>query len=245
MQGRPGSGPGGSRRTPGPRLGQDGAVTTPVFVQRALGAVPGAALAVGAVVTARIRHTKPLHPVGIMGAGRLHIEGGAATGVPLLDEPAEHDVIVRWSRAMGLPPGAADIEGLALRLDLGGVVADVLFASTGDGVISRHALVARRPGQHGCLTTLLPVSTPGGSLLLRLVPSAGPTASGLPVSYELSVGHVGGPWRTVGQLTVDWREEDQKIRFDPVLNQLPGTTQYGWVTTLREPAYRAGRSGAP
>jgi hypothetical protein len=45
-------------------------------------------------------------------------------------------------------------------------------------------------------------------------------------------------------LTVTWGP-DEAVRFDPVLNVLPGTAQYPLVRVLREPAYARARSGDP
>lgn len=208
----------------------------------ALGAVPGGLLAAGAAITAGIRHTKPLHPQGTVGFGRLEIDGTAASGVPLLDEPAVHEAVVRKSRAMGLPRGMADIDGLAIRLQLESGPADVLFAGTGTGSVGRYVLMLRRPHRAGPLTTLLPLSTQQGPLMLKLEPTGDPELSAV---YRLSWSRAGGAWRPVGRIVVEWGTEDRDLRFDPVLHQLPGTAQYGWVTTLREPAYRAGRAVSP
>lgn len=90
------------------------------------------------------------------------------SGVVLLDDPGPHPCLVRWSRATGLRDGP-DIEGLAVRLQ-GPTAGDVLVASTGTGVLTRHVLVVRGRRDHGPLTTLLPLSTPTGPLLLRFDP---------------------------------------------------------------------------
>src|SRR5690606_19509666 len=85
--------------------------------------VTGAAGAIGAVlgttfaVTARIRRSKPLHPVGVVARGVLTVAPGTErSGSPLLDEPGEHACLVRASYAMGTGPRLPDIEGFALRV---------------------------------------------------------------------------------------------------------------------------------
>ena len=214
----------------------------PAPLARVAGAVPGVALAAGLLATALVRRDKPLHPIGIVGDGVLRVTTSATSGVPLLDTPAEVPVLVRWSRAMGRDPDRSDIEGLALRFGDENGPADVLFASTGSNAVARHLLVLRAPGEHATVTTLLPVATGPGSLLMRLEPLRETAGDEPPAAYELSWSRVGRPWQTAGVLEVSWREGDDDVRFDPVLHQLPGTRQYAIVAALREPAYRAGRT---
>jgi hypothetical protein len=225
-------------------------------IGRAIGATPGVVLGGASLVTAMLRGSKPLHPIGVAGEGVL-IAGGQSpadapssaaplSGVPILDEPGEHPVFVRWSRALGRDAGESDIEGLAMRLGDQGRFSDLLFASTGSGVLGRHVLALRGAGEFGTLTTLLPVETDEGSLILALEPAApagGPQSP--PTAYRLLWSHVGGDWHEVGELRIAWRREDTATRFDPILHQLAGTRQYGVVVALREPAYWAARRQRP
>lgn len=208
----------------------------------------GAAGAVGAVlgaifaVTARIRRSKPLHSVGVVARGLLTVAPDTArSGSPLLDEPGEHVCLVRASYAMGTGPRLPDIEGFALRVlpkDPAADLTDVLFASTGEGSWGRHVLTLRPPGRHDAQTTLLPVRAGGCPLQLRLEPLDSQTQP-WPSSYRLSWAHGRGPWHHFGGLAVSWGEpRDAPDRFDPVVNQLPGTSQYAAVAWLREPAYK-------
>ena len=48
--------------------------------------------------------------------GRIYRHGLSGAGVPWLDEPGEDEVVVRLSRAIGLPGGLPDIHGLAVRI---------------------------------------------------------------------------------------------------------------------------------
>jgi hypothetical protein len=60
--------------------------------------------------------------------------------------------------------------------------------------------------------------------------------------FELCWAGPVGPWLRFG--TLDLGEplgDDTRVSFDPVLNLLPGLSQYGWVRRLREPAYWAAR----
>lgn len=205
-----------------------------------LGAVPGAALATAAAAAAVLRRTKPLHPIGRVGDGVLRIEPSSPSGVPLLDRAGEHDVLVRWSRAIGLGADRPDIEGLALRLTVDGEAVDLLLATTGGSRVGRHLLVVRTPGAPATFSTLLPVATESGTLLLRLQPLDAGTCDP-PTRWALAWSRVAGEWHPAGSLTVTWRTTDEVIRFDPVAHQLPGTRQYGLVTAMREPAYAAAR----
>ena len=212
---------------------------------RLVGVVPGALLAGAAGVAGAVRRDKPLHPRGTLGAGTLRVEAPARRlGVPLLAEAAEHPVSARLSRAMGLPDTWRDIEGLALRLpgagDDGGA-ADLLFAGTGTDPLARFVLTLRPAGVHGPQSTLLPVRTAAGPLLLLAEPRDG---LDLPEEWDLSWALGRGPWTYVARLTLAWTGGDVPERFDPVRRQLAGTGQYPVVTAMREPAYLAARAAA-
>ena len=86
-------------------------------------------------------------------------------GITAFADAATLPCQARWSRAMGLPRGWPDVEGLALRLTGAapeGDAADLLFASTGEHAWSRYLLTLRPPRRFGRLTTLLPVCAPAG-----------------------------------------------------------------------------------
>jgi hypothetical protein len=205
---------------------------------RVIGAVPGALLGAAAGVGAAVRRTKPLHPRGRVGDGVLHVLAPRPElGVPLLAEAGDRSCVVRWSRAMGLPAPLPDFEGLALRFadEQGG--GDVLLASTGTGRVDRHLLLLRSPGQHGPQSTLLPVESAAGPLLLCATPA---DDGHPPERFRVAVAVGSGDWQDVAALTVAWGS-DVPMRFDPVERQLPGTRQYPLVTTLRQPAYRLAR----
>jgi hypothetical protein len=168
--------------------------------------------------------------------------------VVLLDRPGEYECSVRASYAVGTGPEAPDVEGFALRVwDAGGTddFADILFASTGSGVVSRYLLTLRSPGAHGSQTTLLPVRAAGHPLQLRLEP-VDATEQPWPTTYELSWAHGTGPWHRSGTLTVSWlAPADPPERFDPVAHPVPGTRQYAAVAALREPSYLLSRLSRP
>jgi hypothetical protein len=204
------------------------------------GAVAGAVLGVAFGVAALVRRTKPLHPVGKVGTGVLEVtDPRPGLGVPLLAEKGSSTCLVRWSRAAGLPEPLPDVEGLAVRFDA--PTADLLFAGTGTGAVTRFVLVPRAPHHHGPQTTLLPVACEAGPLVLRLTPEA--DSGDPPVRFSLAVATGTGGWDTVGSLACVWGP-DRPLRFDPVEHPLPGTEQYPLVRVLREPAYFMARRGA-
>jgi hypothetical protein len=180
---------------------------------------------------------KPLHPRGDLRPGVLQRLGSPQrTGSPFLDEPGRDVVVVRLSRAVGLPGGLPDIHGLAVRVPLEGQDhGDLLFASTGLGALTRFLLVPARDPRSRPLTTLLPYRTPAGGLLLAAVPGPGQR-------YDLLWARPRGPWRPWGRLDLeDGAGPDPVVSFDPVANPLPGLAHPGWARRLRAPAYRAAR----
>ena len=187
-------------------------------------------------LTARLRGTRALHPVGVCGTGALATVPGPPSGVPLLDEPGPHRCLVRWSRATGRQDGL-DVEGLAVRIE-GPGEGDLLLASTGTGVLGRHLLVLRRPRHHGPLTTLLPPQCERGPLLVGLDP-VGAEPADPPTAYRVLVGAPGRSWHERGELTLSWTDHDCVRRHDPVGHPPVGTWTHPFWAHLRDPAYGA------
>ena len=205
---------------------------------RAVGAVLAGAL--GAV--ARITRRKPLHAVGRTWDAQLRVDAPVPElGVGLLAERGAHACTVRVSRALGTPAGWWDIGGLALRVPEAGShagPADLLFATTGTGRAGRHLLRPVRYATERSLTTLLPTLAAGRSLVLLVRPTS---RDADPRQYELAVGADGGAWRSVGLIDLLHPRAEDETRFDPVVNELAGTSPPSWVVAMREPAYRWAR----
>lgn len=205
---------------------------------RGAAALGGSVLAGATRTLAAVRvSAKPLHPEGELHRGRLLRRGtgdGPDSGVGWIDEPGEDQVVVRLSRAVGLPDGLPDIHGLALRILGPDGPADLLFANTGTRRLTRFALTASRHPRARPMTTLLPYRTATGPVLLRADGSAAD-------DYELSWARPTSRWRAFATLHLDRPHGDGPVSFDPVLHQVPGLAQYAAVVRLRAPAYRRAR----
>jgi len=206
---------------------------------RAASSAGGQVLRAATRVVAARPTAKPLHPRGSIVRGTLHRTGGRdRTGAPWLDLAGEDQVLVRHSRAVGLPPPAPDIFGLALRVPTeGDGHGDLLFASTGLGRLTRFTLTPARSPYRRPLTTLLPYRTPAGAVLLSAV-FRDETTVALAWAVRL------GAWHRFAELRLHRDpadEADMPVSFDPVKNVLPGLETYDWVRRLREPAYLTAR----
>ena len=205
---------------------------------RAASSAGGAVLSGATRALAAVRPAaKPLHPRGQVRQACLYRHGvEPALGVEFLDAVSTDEVVVRESRAIGLPRRLPDIQGLAIKVtNADGSHGDLLFATTGLGRLTRFVLTFSRTTYGRPLTTLLPYDTAAGPLLLGARSSGGQT-----VELACSVG--GAEWRHFADLRLTQTDAaDQAVSFDPVRNQLPGLEQYGWVTRLRAPAYQEAR----
>lgn len=180
---------------------------------------------------------KPLHPEGRLYGGRLvRVGSDDPVGVPWLDDPGSDRVLVRISRAVGLPGALPDIHGLALRFPLGATeCADVLFATTGWNRVGRHLLL---PGWSPArpMTTLLPYRSPAGPVVLGVRPVD-------ERRFRLWWALAGHSWHPLGELVIDdGPDPDEAISFDPVAHPVPGLEQYPWVVRLRERSYATARA---
>ena len=207
-------------------------------VGQAASAAGGLVLGGAARVLGAVRPSaKPLHPKGRVVRACLYRDGlEPALGVEFLDTKGIDEVLVRESRAIGLPGSVPDIQGLAVRVPKpDGTYGDLLFATTGWGKLTRFTLTTSRTTYGRPMTTLLPYRTEAGPIVLGAKGVGGH-------SVELSCAIGDGEWRRVADLVITEQDAgDPTISFDPVLNQLPGLEQYDAVVKLRAPAYDAAR----
>ncbi len=178
---------------------------------------------------------KPLHPHGSTVRGTLKRFGAEErTGAGWLDLAGDDPVLVRQSRAVGLPLPMPDIYGLAIRVPTSdGGHGDLLLASTGLGRLTRFLLTCARSPYRRPLTTLLPYRTPAGPVVLSAVFR---TETTLMLSWALG----SGAWHPFAELRLNDApvdEPDTPLSFDPVRNTMPGLVTYDWVRRLRAPAY--------
>lgn len=230
----------------GPAAGYLPAMPFRTTLTSAAATAGGAVLATATRAVSAVRPArKPLHPRGRVVVARLHRRGlEPGIGVPWLDASGADEVLVRTSRAIGLPDALPDIHGLAIRVPLdglggGGDFGDLLFASTGWGRLTRFLLTPSRTMGSRPMTTLLPYRSVAGPIHLGARMAGAET-------IELSCSVDSGEWQHFADLRLSQQDAgDPTISFDPVENALPGLGQYAWVRRLREPAYdeaRASRS---
>lgn len=216
------------------------ATTTHDLLRSAAG-LGGKALAAVLAPLGPARDAKPLHPHGTVFEATLTVTDPApALGVAQFIASGERRCLVRVSRAIGTPHPLPDIGGVAVRLEPDaspGSQADLLFASTGTGALTRWLLYLRTEPAQAPATTLLPVISASGPVLFALFPDAGDAA------YRLCWARPRGDWRPLGRLALGapLAPSDPPIRFDPIENQVPGLRNYPVVQRLREPAYASAR----
>lgn len=220
------------------------------LIPRAAASTAGSLLAGATRLLSRLRPSlKPLHPRGDVLSGTLvRIENVHRSGVRWLDTAGTDEVIARLSRAVGLPPSLPDVHGIAIRIPVDHHHADLLFASTGLGPVTRFLLLPGREIATRPLTTLLPYRGPHGPIFLGCRPTGRVTGAATRRSFTLLWSHRRGEWVEFARLDLlDTSGPDPAISFDPVANPLPGLPAYDWVRRLREPAYRTARdeSGRP
>lgn len=202
--------------------------------------VLGRALAGAVAGLARVRPApKVMHPHGEVRTGRLRRHGGdgARSGADFLDGSGDDEVLVRFSRAAGLPAPWPDVDGLALRIpDGAGGHADLLLSTTGRGRLARFVLVPTLR-EHGAFQSmLLPHRSPTGPVLVA-ASAAGEDR------WDLLWARPRGPWTTFATLEVDpLPGRDLDLSFDAVTAAPAGLEVYEWHRRLREPSYAASRA---
>lgn len=213
-----------------------------------LGAV-GVAAGLGFAVLGALRRNRPIHSVGTVVPGTLIIETPGSMGSALFDDAGETPLIARLSRSASWPVALPDIMGLALRIPGGGHdggPADLLFASTGTGRVTRYVLQLRTSEGDGPLTTMFPLTGAEGNIVFRLDPEP-------ENHHRLSYSRNSGPWQNLGRVALEPSGEpsqrsndpagsdDPQLRFRPVANPPAGLSVPSWLRAVRAPAYGAAR----
>ena len=155
----------------------------------------GMALGFAFAVTAAMRRSKPLHPVGVVAKGRHGREAGTwpfrltSAGCPRrarLPGPriARHRQRPRACGHRGFRHPHPSVRPRRRHLHRHHTdTTDILFAGTGVGPLGRFLLTVRPPGRHATQTTLLPVRSAGRALQLRLE-SPRPATQPWPATYS-------------------------------------------------------------
>ena len=238
----------------------DGVPVTAAF-SRLVTSPLGAALAAPVAVLAWLLGRRPLHPVGVTVDGVM-VGAGGQEALP----PGRTAVVARISLGVGLPKGWPDVFGVAWRwYDDDGRPQDLLLSSAGPGRIGRFVPLPRRT-MPGWFTTVMPLRTPAGPVLLALVPADPPTQAG-DVVLDILRATPRGPWARAGELRLrrpapsagrsapsagkpmpsagKHADDRAPLRFDPTRNAPHGLSTYGWEDGLRSLAYAAARRAAP
>lgn len=189
---------------------------------------------------ARLRSAKSIHPRGAVVGALLERIDHPATGIEWVDEQLPVQVVVRISRAVGLPAPLPDVLGMGIRVPLHpDGFGDLLLSTGAKAPFARHAPVPRRDPRSATFSSLVAFRTPVGHRMIAAL-SVDPT------TYLMVVGTPRGPWSPFARLLLDTPAAsvgDEDIDFDPVAHQLPGLTLPERLSRLRRPSYAASRAG--
>ncbi len=204
------------------------------------------------------RGARVFHPDGIGFAARVQFSGSPAGRDSLLGRRHTHAAIVRLSRAIGLPRDLPEPLGVAVRLlDARGpgIHQDLLFATSAQSPLARHALLPGFGGFFGqFFSSLWPYGVGGRPRMLGLAPVGGlhsprdlerhaARAGGR--GYRRCVARIGGPWISVAQVELGERLPDdvvERIRFNP-WNTGEDLRPAGPLMGLRDSAYEGSQRG--
>jgi hypothetical protein len=226
---------------------------TPLTLARgattALFGAAGLVVGVGFAALGALRRNRPIHSIGTVVPGTLVINSPGAMGAALFDTAGETPLIARLSRSASWPVNLPDILGLALRIPRAGPnggAADLLFASTGTGRLTRYILQFHSATTTGPMTTMFPLRGPRGNIVFRLDPQS-------PTDYRLAYSNDSGPWLPLGWVLLEppgepgqrstnpARPDDAQLRFRPVEQPPGGLTTPTWLRAVRSPAYSLAR----
>ncbi len=184
-----------------------------------------------------------MHGRGQAWHGELLVPGrrGAAWGTPLLDEPGSHAVLVRRSRALGLPSWLPDVTGVGIRVtDAGGSGRhqDLLLDTGGQSVVGRHVPFLHLSGHERYFSSLLAWRAGSGPVMF------GARATG-PLSMQLLLARPAGPWQDWATLALRERltgDAADALHLSPA-NTGAGLAPVGWLQRLRPDSYAASARG--
>jgi hypothetical protein len=180
------------------------------------------------------RGRRILHPDGIAFRGSLRVDA-SLPGTLLAKTGSRHEVLARFSRALGVPRSLPDFLGLALRID---ERQDVLLAAAAAAPVARYLPRPARTSAGLTFTSLLPLRAGARVCLV-----GARVHRRDPLTVALAVAPPGGRWRRVATIELPERvPPDTAIAFDPWLAE-GGIVPWGSLNALRAPAYRGSRRG--
>ena len=202
----------------------------------------------------RLRRRRVFHPYGASFTGTLTVDGrhDAVSGASVLDTPAEHECIVRFSRGAGLPEPLPDVLGMAVRIlgpDGTSSSQDLLLVTAGEGPVARrvfhpsadyigHHYSSVLPYRVGNTTQLFGARLGAEARTIDELTSLVVTGQ---VDVVLEIATPSGPWRPVGTLRLERPmapSTSEALRFD-VANSDPDIRAVGVLNVLRRRAYPA------
>ncbi|HEX8647258.1 MAG TPA: hypothetical protein VF715_10180 [Thermoleophilaceae bacterium] len=207
------------------------------------------------------RGKRSFHPDGLVFEATLtpYVQP-RATGIEVLDGGERH-VLVRCSRALGLPEPVPDILGFSIRFPDAygpGRHQDLLSVTSWDTPVAHHALVPATGFFARPYSTLLAYRLPQGVRLFGVVPvGSGPAigprleqiaeaAARDTATFELAISELMGRFSGVGTVRLGRQlppEEGEQLRFNP-WNCGGGIRPTGPLMGLRDAAYRGSQRGA-
>lgn len=209
---------------------------------------------------ARARHDRSMHGPGIAFRCRVELAPppGFVAGAPFFEEVAAYRATIRFSRGIGLPQPAADLLGIAVRVQDAhgpGRPQDLLVTSSGRGRIGRRLLLPARDGFFGqWFSSVLPYRVGSRRTLLGVRALTRPTGEGTDLqrllstrgtgelSFGLALAHDRG-WTRTGTIHVDDRLPDDEataLTYDPWTTG-GGISPVGIGNRLRAAAYPGSR----
>lgn len=206
-----------------------------------------------------IRHRRFFHPAGVLARGSIERIAPPSQGLPV----PTSDVVVRLSKAVGMPGMLPDAIGFAMRMPPERASQkpwDVLLASAGSSAVGR--VVALRPvtaWAERTMTNLMPLQYQGRNWWLRARISTDIAGLGLSlddVRHRLAAGGIEvkldqacgtEDFSPLARLTLTRAippAPNHDVSFDPVLNTAPGVTLFpSWLADVRARAYARSRDG--
>jgi hypothetical protein len=206
-------------------------------------------------VASRVRGERAIHAKGSTFTGTVQVSGGLDLELPLLDEPARFDAVVRFSRAIGLPDALPDFLGLAVRLvDAGGPGEhqDLIMDTGAVPPVLRNLPLPARDLLGSTYSSLLPYDVGGRRRLLGAQPLERRSARSLsrleqelPFGLRLVVATQRGSWQPWGELRCEAvlpAPAGRQVRFSPHRGG-GGLVPVGRLNDWRRGAYEASHVG--